>query len=76
MAASSARIEDHAVIGNLATVALVATDGTIDFNCYPDFDSPTIFASLLDAEKAAVSACCRPPRRCASSRCICPTPMC
>jgi GH15 family glucan-1,4-alpha-glucosidase len=51
MAASSARIEDHAVIGNLATVALVATDGTIDFNCYPDFDSPTIFASLLDAEK-------------------------
>jgi GH15 family glucan-1,4-alpha-glucosidase len=51
MAAKSARIEDHAVIGNLATVALVATDGTIDFGCYPEFDSPTIFASLLDAEK-------------------------
>lgn len=51
MPASFARIEDHAVIGNLATVALVAIDGTIDFNCYPRFDSPTIFASLLDAEK-------------------------
>lgn len=41
-------IEDHGVIGNLHTVALVALDGCIDFMCFPDFDSPTIFASLLD----------------------------
>jgi GH15 family glucan-1,4-alpha-glucosidase len=44
-------IEDAAVIGNLHTVALVATDGTIDFMSYPRFDSPTIFASLLDDAK-------------------------
>lgn len=44
------RIADHAVIGNLSTVALVATDGAIDFMCWPQFDSPTIFAALLDAD--------------------------
>lgn len=42
------RIEDHGVIGDLKTVALVDVTGRIDFMCYPDFDSPTVFASLLD----------------------------
>jgi GH15 family glucan-1,4-alpha-glucosidase len=41
-------IADHGVIGDLRTVALVGTDGTIDFMCAPRFDSPTVFASLLD----------------------------
>jgi GH15 family glucan-1,4-alpha-glucosidase len=44
-------IEDHGIIGDLHTVALVTTDATVDFLCLPDFDSPTIFASLLDPEK-------------------------
>ena len=44
-------IENHGVIGDLHTAALVALDGAIDFMCFPRFDSPTIFAALLDAEK-------------------------
>ncbi|MFD2599334.1 glycoside hydrolase family 15 protein [Sphingobacterium corticis] len=44
-------IEDHGVIGNMHTAALVAMDGTIDFMCFPKFDSPTIFASILDKDK-------------------------
>ncbi|HWB61550.1 MAG TPA: glycoside hydrolase family 15 protein [Chthoniobacteraceae bacterium] len=41
-------IENHGVIGDLRTAALVGMDGTIDFMCFPRFDSPTVFASLLD----------------------------
>src|SRR5262249_34397800 len=39
------------VIGDLATAALVSLKGSIDFMCFPHFDSPTIFASLLDAKR-------------------------
>jgi hypothetical protein len=41
-------IENYGVIGNMRSVALVGMDGSIDFLCYPDFDSPTVFAALLD----------------------------
>jgi pentatricopeptide repeat protein len=44
-------ISNHGLIGDLQTAALVTTNGTIDFFCCPRFDSPTIFASLLDADK-------------------------
>jgi GH15 family glucan-1,4-alpha-glucosidase len=44
-------ISDHGLIGDLQTAALVTTDGTIDFFCCPRFDSPSVFASLLDQEK-------------------------
>jgi GH15 family glucan-1,4-alpha-glucosidase len=44
-------ISDHGLIGDLQTAALVTTEGTIDFFCCPRFDSPSVFCSLLDAEK-------------------------
>ena len=44
-------IENYGVIGDLNTVALVGMDGSIDFMCFPEFNSPTIFAALLDHEK-------------------------
>jgi len=44
-------IEDYGIIGDLHTVALVGKDGSIDFMSFPRFDSPTIFAGLLDREK-------------------------
>jgi GH15 family glucan-1,4-alpha-glucosidase len=51
-------IENHGVVGDLHTVALVALDGTIDFLCFPRFDSPTVFASLLDSEKGGFFQIC------------------
>src|SRR6516165_7313755 len=44
-------IENYGVIGDLNTAALVGMDGSIDFMCFPQFDSPTIFAALLDDHK-------------------------
>lgn len=44
-------IGEHGVIGNLDTAALVATDGAVDFMCWPHLDSPSMFAALLDPER-------------------------
>lgn len=46
-----APIEEHGIIGNMKTAALITTDGCMDFLCYPHFDSPSIFAGILDAQK-------------------------
>ena len=44
-------IENHGIVGNLRTAALIGLDGAVNFLCWPRFDSPTIFASLLDDER-------------------------
>jgi GH15 family glucan-1,4-alpha-glucosidase len=44
-------IENYGLIGNMHTVAMVGTDGSIDWLCFPHFDSPSLFAAILDDKK-------------------------
>lgn len=44
-------IGDHGLIGNLRTAALVSIDGSVESYCVPNFDSPSIFARILDKDK-------------------------
>ncbi|GGT34226.1 glycoside hydrolase family 15 protein [Nonomuraea spiralis] len=45
------QIADHGMIGDLQTAALVSGNGTIDWWCTPRFDSPSLFASILDSRR-------------------------
>jgi GH15 family glucan-1,4-alpha-glucosidase len=44
-------IAEHGIIGDLHTIALVDTDGTIDWYCCPRFDSPSVFGAILDKRR-------------------------
>ena len=44
-------IAEHGLIGDLHSVALVGTDGTIDWYCPGRFDAPSLFAAILDAQR-------------------------
>jgi hypothetical protein len=50
---------EHGLIGDLHCVALAGTNGTIDWHCGPSFDAPSMFGSLLDADRGAGEAAVR-----------------
>ncbi len=62
MMARYPNIGDHGLIGDLQTAALVTTDGTVDWFCCPRFDSPSVCASLLDADRGGYFPCRARPR--------------
>ena len=51
---SQSAIEAHGIIGDMRTAALINDKGSVDFFCWPEFDSPSIFCSLLDSPRAGI----------------------
>src|SRR3954468_24286572 len=44
-------IENHGIVGNMHSAALVSLDGSVDWLCLPRFDSPSVFGAILDADR-------------------------
>jgi GH15 family glucan-1,4-alpha-glucosidase len=61
-------IESYGVIGNMRTAALVSARGSIDWFCFPHFDSPSVFAALLDDEKGGRFSICPARERVATKQ--------
>lgn len=51
-------IDDYGIIGNMRSAALVGLDGSLDWYCFPHFDSPSIFAKILDHRKGGHFCIC------------------
>ena len=65
--AAQRAIEDYAVVGDCRAAAMVSTHGSVDWLCWPRFDSPAIFCALLDVERGG-SWSLRPRGACSSTR--------
>ncbi len=61
-------IENHGIVGNMHSAALVSLDGSVDWLCLPRFDSPSVFGGSWTPTRADGSGSLRPrPARCARS---------
>jgi GH15 family glucan-1,4-alpha-glucosidase len=65
--ASYPPINDYALIGNCRSAGLISGDGSLDWLCFPRFDSPSVFAALLDAREGG-RFCIRPAGEYSSER--------